>query len=76
MPAYGRKKDCNSDGLRPVIKLVIFLQGCRARLPGKAAGQGCRARLPGRVRLLVNARVHAMVQYAESMLKLDNNAVF
>jgi hypothetical protein len=39
-------------------------QGCRARLPGKAAGQGCRARL------------HAMVQYAESMVKLDNNAVF
>jgi hypothetical protein len=23
-------------------------QGCRARLPGKAAGQGCRARLPGK----------------------------
>jgi hypothetical protein len=23
-----------------------------------------------------NARVHAMVQYAESMVKLDNNAVF
>jgi hypothetical protein len=21
---------------------------CRARLPGKAAGQGCRARLPGK----------------------------
>jgi hypothetical protein len=37
---------------RPVIKLVLFLQGYRpgkatgrARLPGKAAGQGCRARL-------------------------------
>jgi hypothetical protein len=30
------------------IKLAIFLQGCRARLPGKAAGQGCRARLPGK----------------------------
>jgi hypothetical protein len=39
-------------------------QGCRARLPGKAAGQGCMA------------RVHAMVQYAESMVKLDNNAVW
>jgi hypothetical protein len=24
------------------------VQGCRARLPGKAAGQGCRARLPGK----------------------------
>jgi hypothetical protein len=39
-------------------------QGCRARMPGKAAGQGCRAKL------------HGMVQYAESMVKLDNNAVF
>jgi hypothetical protein len=39
-------------------------QGCQARLPGKAAGQGCRARL------------HAMVQYAKNMVKLDNNAVF
>jgi hypothetical protein len=48
-PAYGRKKACNSAG---IIQLVIFLQGCRARLPGKAAGQGCRTRL------------HAMVQYA------------
>jgi hypothetical protein len=45
-------------------------QGCRARMPGKAVGQGCRARL------IDNARVHAMVQYAESMVKLDNNAVF
>jgi hypothetical protein len=36
----------------------------RTRLPGKRA-QGCRARL------------YAMVQkYAESMVKLDNNAVF
>jgi hypothetical protein len=34
--------------LRPVITLVIFLQGCRERLPGKATGQGCRARLPGK----------------------------
>jgi hypothetical protein len=58
-------------------------QGCRAMLPGNAAGQGCRERLPGkaagqdcRARLLDNARVHAMVQYAESMVKLDNNAVF
>jgi hypothetical protein len=35
MPAYGRKKACNSAGLRPVIKLLIILQGCHARLPGK-----------------------------------------
>jgi hypothetical protein len=28
--------------------LQTFLQGWRARLPGKAAGQGCRARLPGK----------------------------
>jgi hypothetical protein len=48
LPAYGRKKACNPAGLRPVIKTVIFLQGCRARLPGKAAGQGCRARLLGK----------------------------
>jgi hypothetical protein len=32
---------CNSAGLRPVIKFVTFLQGCRERLPDKAAGQGC-----------------------------------
>jgi hypothetical protein len=38
----------------------MFLQGCRVRLPGKAAGQGC----------------NAMVQYAESMVKLENNAEF
>jgi hypothetical protein len=62
MPAFGRKKACNYVGLWPVIKLVIFPQGFRAKLPGKAAGKGCA--------------VHAMVQYAESMLKLDNNAVF
>jgi hypothetical protein len=43
-------------------------QGCRARLPGKAAGQGCRARMLG--------KADAMVQYAESMMTLDNNAVF
>jgi hypothetical protein len=48
LPAYGRKKACNPAGLRPVIKTVIFLQGCRARLLGKAAEQGCRARLPGK----------------------------
>jgi hypothetical protein len=41
MPAFGRKKACN-------IKLVIFMQGCWARLPGKAAGQCCRARMPGK----------------------------
>jgi hypothetical protein len=96
MPALGRKKACN-------IKLVIFMQGCWARLPGKAAGQGCRAGLPGkaagqgcRARLPgkaagqgcratlpgkaagqgCRARRHAMVQYAESMVKLVENAVF
>jgi hypothetical protein len=31
-----------------VTRLLTFLQGCRARLPGKAAGQGCLARLPGK----------------------------
>jgi hypothetical protein len=30
------RKACNSAGLQPVIK--TFLQGFRARLPGKAAG--------------------------------------
>jgi hypothetical protein len=76
----------------PAIKLLIFLQGCRAKLQGRAARQGYRARLQGnckaagqgfRVRLLGKAAgqgcmamVHAMVQYAESMVKLDNNAVF
>jgi hypothetical protein len=59
-------------------------QGCRARLPGKAAGQGCRARLPGkaagqgcRARLLGKAAgqgCRAMVEYAKSMVKLDNFA--
>jgi hypothetical protein len=72
------------------IQLVIFLQGCRARLPGKAAGQGCRARLPGKAARQVcrarlpgksagqgcRPRLHAMVEYAKSMVKLDNNAVF
>jgi hypothetical protein len=48
MPASGRLKACNSAGLRLVIKLAIFLQGYRVRLPGKAAGQGCQARLSGK----------------------------
>jgi hypothetical protein len=48
LPAYGRKKACIPAGLWPVFKTVIYLQGCRARLPGKAAGQDCRARLPGK----------------------------
>jgi hypothetical protein len=34
------------------------------KLFSKAAGQGCIA------------RVHAMVHYAKSIVKLDNNAVF
>jgi hypothetical protein len=55
----------------------VAWQGCRASLPGKAAGQGCRARLPGKAAGQgCRAKVHAMVQYAESMVKLDNNAVF
>jgi hypothetical protein len=44
-PSSGRKKACNSAGLRPVIK--IFLQSYRARLPGKTAGLNCLAGLPG-----------------------------
>jgi hypothetical protein len=48
MTAYGHKKACNSAGLRPVIKLVIIMRGCRARLPGKTVVQDCRARLPGK----------------------------
>jgi hypothetical protein len=42
-------------------------------LPGKAAEQCCRGKAAGQGCM---ARVHAMVQYAESMVKLDNNAVF
>jgi hypothetical protein len=56
-------------------------QGCQARLPGKAARHGCQARLPGkaagqgcRARLL--GKGAAMVQCAESMVKLVKNAVF
>jgi hypothetical protein len=44
-----------------------YTEGCRARLPGKGAGQGCRARLPG--------KGDAMVQYTESMVKLVKKAV-
>jgi hypothetical protein len=41
-----RKKACNPAGLRPVIKTVIFLQGCRGQgCRCKAAGQGCMARV-------------------------------
>jgi hypothetical protein len=65
--AFGVRKACRPD----------LLKGCRARLPGKAAGQGCRARLPGKAAGQdCRTKVHAMVQYAESMVKLDNNAVF
>jgi hypothetical protein len=45
-------------------------QGCRARLPG---GQGCR---PGKAAGQGMPGKAARVQYAESMVKLDNNAVF
>jgi hypothetical protein len=63
--------------------MLGFLQGLRARLPGKAAGQGCRTRLTGkaagqgcRVRLPSKAVGQGcnMVQYAKSMVKMDNNA--
>jgi hypothetical protein len=57
--------------------LQTFLQVCRASLPGKSAGQVCRASLPGKAAGQgCRAKVHAMVQYDESMVKLDNNAVF
>jgi hypothetical protein len=88
MPAYGRKKSLQF--CRPAysrfLKVCNFSaripgkaagQGCRARLPGKAAGQGCRARLPDKTTGQgCRAKLHAMVQYAESMVKLDENAVF
>jgi hypothetical protein len=45
-------------------------QGCRARLPGKPAGQGCRTKLPGKA---AGQCCRAMLQYAESMVKLDSN---
>jgi hypothetical protein len=38
-----------------------------------AAGQGCQARLQGNA---VGQSGRAKVQYAESMVKLNNNAVF
>jgi hypothetical protein len=44
MPAYGR-----FFSLSLVNKLVIFLQSCRARLLGKAAGQGWQEKLPGKL---------------------------
>jgi hypothetical protein len=49
-PAYGRKKiwQLYRSKLWPVINFLTFLQGCRAKLSGKAAGQGCRAKLPGK----------------------------
>jgi hypothetical protein len=63
------------------------LQGCRARLPSKAAEQGCRARLPSKAAeqgcrarqqglAWLPGKGHAMVQYAEIMVKLVKNAVF
>jgi hypothetical protein len=52
-------------------------KAARQRLPGKAAGQVCRARLLGKAAGQgCWARRHAMVQYAESMVKLVENAVF
>jgi hypothetical protein len=49
---------------------VKQLANFSAGLAGKAGGQGFIARVH------CIARVHAMVQYAKSMVKLDNNAVF
>jgi hypothetical protein len=66
MPAYGRKTACK-------LFCKAGGQGCRATLPGKASGQGCRATLPGKA---AGQGCRAKVQYAESMVKLDNNAVF
>jgi hypothetical protein len=49
---------------------VKQLANFSARLAGKAARQGWRARLPGKVAGQgCIARVHAMVQYARSMVK-------
>jgi hypothetical protein len=64
MPAYGRKTACK-------LFYKAGGQGCRAWLPGKAAGQGCRARLS-----VMAAMQWPMVQYAKSMVKLENNAAF
>jgi hypothetical protein len=46
---------------------------CRARLPGKAAGQGCRARLPSKA-AEQGCRARLPGKAAECMVKLDNNA--
>jgi hypothetical protein len=62
-------------GLRPFLKLpaghsvlkacnISARHGCLVRLPGQVAGQGFWARL------------HSIVQYAECMVKLENNAIF
>jgi hypothetical protein len=66
MPAYGHKTACK-------LFCKAGGQGCRERLPGKADGQGCRARLTGKAAGQgCRAKVQTMVQYAESMVKLDN----
>jgi hypothetical protein len=77
-PNYGHKKACNSAcNISARLPGKAAGQGCRARLPGKAAGQGCQARLPGKsAGQGCRPRLHAMVEYAKSMVKLDNNAVF
>jgi hypothetical protein len=56
---------CNAACLQ-VCRPTAGYSSCNSstRMRGKTAGQGCIA------------RVHAMVQYAKSIVKLDNNAVF
>jgi hypothetical protein len=60
-------------GFRARLPGTAAGHGCQARLPGTAAGHGCRARLPGTAS---RQGCMARVQYAESMVKLNNNAVF
>jgi hypothetical protein len=47
------------------------MQSCKAKLPVKAARQSCRARQPGKAVGHGYMRAICMVQYAESMVKLD-----
>jgi hypothetical protein len=70
MPAYDRKAACK-------LFCMAGGQGCLARLAGKAGNQGWQARLPGKdAGQGGRSRLHAMVQYAESMVKLDNNVFY
>jgi hypothetical protein len=62
MLAYGRKTACK-------LFCKAAGQGCRARLPGKAALQGC-------MQWCIMLKAWCIQHYAKSMVKLDNNAVF